>query len=82
MICLGVVVERMLHNNKFFHHLISNEMFLDNAFDNDGSSGPIPDAFGIDQQDGAFSANSKTVSLGAENAGGPIGSRLIELEFD
>ena len=74
--------EWMLCNDKFFDHLISDEMFLNNSLNNARGGGPIPDAIGINQQDGAFSANSKTVGLGPKDTGGPIASRLIELEFD
>ena len=72
----------MLHKNKFFHHLISDEMLLDNAFDDLWAGGPIPNAFRVNQQNGTFDADSKTVGLGAKDAGGPIAAGLIELEFD
>ena len=72
----------MLHEGEFLHNLVSNEMFLDNSFNHHGVSGPIPDALRIDQHDRTFGTDPQTVGLGAKNAGRPIVTRLIELEFN
>ena len=54
----------MFHESEFLHNLVSNEMFLDNSFNHNGVSGPVPNTLGIDQQDGTFGADPETVGKG------------------
>ena len=72
----------MLGEGEFLHNLVSNEMFLDNSFNHNRISGPVPNAFRIDQHDWTFGADPETVGLSAEDTGRPIATRLIELEFN
>ncbi len=67
--------------NIFLNDLITNEVFLNDAFNDRRCGSAIPDAIGIDQDNRAFHADTQTVGFGAEDTARAIGLGLIESEF-
>ena len=54
----------------------ADQVFLEDALQNFGGAGPVPDALGIDDGDGALTTDLQTVRLGAVDA-----PRSHEVEF-
>jgi hypothetical protein len=57
--------ERISRKCEFLNYATVNEVFLDDFFQNIGSAGVIPDAFGINDGDGAAQADAEAVGFGA-----------------
>lgn len=61
----------------FREHFSAEDVFLEDAFNEGGASVFVPDAIGLDDEDGAVGADAEAVAAGAEEACG--GS--VEFEF-
>ncbi len=72
----------ILKKGELFDDLVVDEMFLDDAFDDVGGGGSIPDSIGVDEENGSFDADAEAVGFGAEDTTRAIGCGLIQIEFD
>jgi hypothetical protein len=59
--------KRISREDVFFDDLAFDEVFLDDALQNFGCAGVIPDAFGINDSDGTVHANAETIRFCAKN---------------
>jgi len=53
---------------KIFNNATADEMFLNHPLENLGAAGMIPDAFGVNDGDGAVRADLEAVGLSTEDA--------------
>ena len=60
--------ERGAGEGQVFYWAAGDEMLLDDSLQGFGGGGVVPDAFGIDQGDGALLADAEAVGLGAIDA--------------
>ena len=70
--------QRMDDKGIVLHHLVLENMLLDDALDHLWGGAVIPHAIGINDHDGALLANPKAVRFGAKNTGRARGRRAIE----
>lgn len=73
--------QRPLEECLIHHHLIVDQMFLDDPLNHIRISRFVPNAFGIDQHDRPLLADAQAIGLGAEDAARSIGSRFVQAEF-
>lgn len=71
----------MAEGDIVFDRAIVEQMLLDDALDDRGGNAVIPDAVGIDEQDGALLAKAQAVRFGTKDAAGALRGRSIQFEF-
>jgi hypothetical protein len=73
--------QRPLEECLIHHHLIVDQMFLDDPLNDCWSSCLVPDTLGVDNHDRALLANAEAISLGAEDATGAFRCRFVQSQF-